>query len=45
MKEILDCILKYYCNFNGLSKDYSLLTGMGLSLLYKFFYETEMCPD
>jgi hypothetical protein len=36
MKERLDCILKYFCNFYGLSKVYSLLTGMGLSLLYNF---------
>jgi hypothetical protein len=35
MKERLDCILKYYCNFYGLSRVYSLLTGMGLPLLYK----------
>jgi hypothetical protein len=43
MKERLDCILKYYCNFYGLSKVDSLLTGMGLPLLYKNNHETEMC--
>jgi hypothetical protein len=36
MKERLDCILKYYHNFNDLPKAYPLLTGMGLLLSYIF---------